>query len=84
MPQPDLGDQPLEPKALLRLGTGFAEVVVDDLDTFPRPAQTDRAIDQPILQRRAFLMMPDLTDARLPDIDIGQLGTMDGVDLIIR
>jgi hypothetical protein len=63
-------DQTLEPKAMLGLGAGFAEIIVDDLDAFARPSQTESPINQPILQLGAFLMMSDLANARLANIDI--------------
>ena len=63
---------------MLSLRTGFPQIIVDDLDPFARPAKAKRAVDKPILKRRAFLVMADLADARLTDIDIGQLGLLRG------
>ncbi|GAC1575016.1 MAG: hypothetical protein NVS3B5_05720 [Sphingomicrobium sp.] len=83
MAETNFCDQTLEPKAVLGLGAGFPEIIVDDLDAFARPTQTESPINQPILQLGAFLMMSDLANARLANIDIGELCALDGADPII-
>ncbi|WP_210297442.1 hypothetical protein [Bradyrhizobium sp. 2S1] len=40
--------------------TGFAQILVNDLDALRRPAQTDGAIDEAVLQLRALLMLAHL------------------------
>ena len=53
-------DQRLETAPLAAGGAGFSEIVVDDVNPLARPAEQHGALDQPILQLRAFLMMTDL------------------------
>lgn len=40
--------------------TGFAQTLVNDLDAFRRPTQTDGAIDEAVLQLRALLVLAHL------------------------
>ncbi|WGR93551.1 hypothetical protein MTX20_02945 [Bradyrhizobium sp. ISRA435] len=56
--------------------TGFAQILVNDLDALRGPAQTDGAIDKAILQLRALLVLAHLVHGRLPHVDIGQLGSV--------
>ena len=60
MAEPDLGHQPLEARPALGRGAGTAEVVVDDADARPRPAQPAGTFGQPILQRRGLAMQLEL------------------------
>ena len=41
-------------------GAGFSEIVIDDVNPLARPAEQYGALDQPILQLRAFLVVTDL------------------------
>jgi hypothetical protein len=58
--EPDLGDQLLKAQALLGRGPALAEIIIDNLDPFPGPAQGHRAVHQPVLQLRALAMARDL------------------------
>lgn len=41
--------------------TGFAQILVNDLDALRRPAQTDGPIDEAVLQLRALLVLAHLS-----------------------
>ena len=56
----DLGDELLETMTIHTASTGFAQVLVNDLDALRRPAQTDGAIDEAVLPLRALLMLAHL------------------------
>ena len=79
----DLRDQRLKAVPVLAGGSRLAKVVVDDMNPLSRPAEQHGPLDQPILQLGAFLMMPYLPRRGLPDIDIGELGTVRGRDALI-
>src|SRR3954462_1760678 len=81
--EPDLGDQPLEAVPFGARRPRLAEILVDDADPLARPAETDSAIDQAILQLGAFLVLADLVDRGLAHIDIGQLGTVRRADPLV-
>ena len=53
----DLSDQLLEAVALHAARTRFAEILVDDLHALMGPSQGDGAVDEPVLQLRAFLVL---------------------------
>jgi hypothetical protein len=72
----DLGDQFLEAVTLHTASARFAEILVNDLHALVGPPESDGAIDQPILQLRALLVLPHLVQGRLPHIDIRQFGAM--------
>src|SRR5208282_3743150 len=80
----DLGDELLEAAAVAAAGAGFAEVFVDDLDPFTRPAEPDGAVDEPVLELGALPMMLHLVHRRLADVDVGPLGAMRRADLFVR
>jgi len=65
MPQADLRDQALEAVSVLGLCARFSQIIINDLDPLARPTEAERTINKPVLKRRAFLVMADLTDARL-------------------
>jgi hypothetical protein len=71
--QADLGDQLLEALSIGSPGAGFAEILVDDVDPIPGPAQADGSVHQIVLQARAFLMMPDLVYRGLAHVDVSKL-----------
>jgi hypothetical protein len=48
----------------------------DDVNPLTWPTEQGCTLDQTILQLRALLVMADLPRRRLPNIDIGQLGTV--------
>ena len=50
MAETDLGDQLLEALAFGRAGTGFAQILVDDLDPLARPARCLSPLNQAVLQ----------------------------------
>lgn len=79
----DLGDKPLEAATQPRFRAGLAQILINDGDPFSRPAQRQRTLDQPILQRGAFLMMPDLSRRRLADINISQLRAVERADRLV-
>lgn len=81
--KPYFGNQLLEALSLDAARTGFAEIFVDDVDTFMRPTKSDGAIDETILQLRALLMMPHLVNRRLADIDVSELAAMLGRDAFV-
>ena len=53
----NLSDQLLETVALHAPRARFAEILVDDLHTLMGPSQSDGAVDEPVLQLRAFLVL---------------------------
>ena len=81
MAEPDLGHQALEARPALGRGAGAAEVVVDDADARPRPAQPAGALGEPVLQRRRLAMLLELLQRGLADVDDGQPVKMAGLDL---
>ncbi len=56
----DLGNELLETMTIHTASTGFAQILVNDLDALRRPAQTDGAIDEAVLQLRALLVLAHL------------------------
>lgn len=72
--QTDLGNQTLKAASLRLAAAGLAKIIVDDADALPWPPKTDGAVDETVLQLGALLVVPDLTDRRLADVDIGELG----------
>ncbi|KYK50365.1 hypothetical protein A1D31_39045 [Bradyrhizobium liaoningense] len=56
----DLGNELLETMTIHIASTGFAQILVNGLDPLRRPAQTDGAIDEAILQLRALLVLAHL------------------------
>ena len=67
--QRDLGQEPLESRPTFDRLPALAQVVVDDLDLRPRPAEGDGAIGQGVLAGGGFLMIEDLLRGGLPDVD---------------
>ncbi len=82
--QGNLADEALEAVARGRACTGFAEVVVDHMDPFGRPARRHGAIAQSILTLGALNVLGDLAQGRLADVEIGIAGQVVGGDLEIR
>ena len=76
----DLADEFLEAIAGDGVGSGLAEVAVDDMDALGRPACGDRAITQRILALRALAVLGDLAQRRLANIEIGVALEMIGGD----
>ncbi len=72
--QADLGNQTLEAASLRLAAAGLAKIIVDDADALPWPSKTNGAVDETVLQLRALLVVLDLTDRRLADVDLGELG----------
>ena len=62
----------------------LAQIVVDDMDALPRPAEQDGSLDQAILQFRTLLMVANLARRGLTHIDIGELGTVRRRDPLFR
>ncbi|MGY2933183.1 hypothetical protein ACVWZ6_002785 [Bradyrhizobium sp. GM6.1] len=56
----DLGNELLEAMTIHTAGTGFAQILINDLDALRRPAQTDGAINEAVLQLHALLMLAHL------------------------
>lgn len=56
----DLGNELLETMTIHTASTGFAQILINDLDTFRRPAQTNGTIDEAVLQLRALLVLAHL------------------------
>jgi hypothetical protein len=52
----------LKAAALYATRARFAEILVDDLHAAVRPSESNGAIDQPVLQRRALLVQPHLVE----------------------
>lgn len=53
-------DQRLKAESIATGCAGLAEIVVDHVNPFPWPTKQGRALNQPVLQLRAFLVMADL------------------------
>jgi len=70
VPERDLGDQRLEPRAGA-IATRLAQVVVDRPDAGGGPAQRDRTLHEGILVRLAGQVLPDLPGRGLADGDHG-------------
>src|SRR6185437_5024184 len=81
--QPDFGDQLPEAIAVDGAGAGLAEILVDDMHALARPAESNGAIDQAILQLGAFLMMAHLIHGGLAHVDVGQLAAMLDRDALV-
>ena len=81
--EPDLGHHPLEARPAFGRGAGAAEIVVDDADAWPRPAQPAGAFGQPILQCRGLAVLLELLQRGLADVDDGQPVKMAGLDLAL-
>jgi hypothetical protein len=78
----DFRHQALKTKPSLDAGTGTAKVVIDHDYGLPRPAETEGAIDQSVLQPCRFLVTLDLLNRRLADVDHRQAFTMAPKDLL--
>ena len=65
-------------------GPGFSKIFIDDMNALTRPAKSDRAINETILQLRAFLVMPHLVHGRLADINVSELAAMHGSYALVR
>ena len=63
MAEADLGDQPLEAGPAVTGRAGTPEVLIDDLDPLPGPAEPEGAIDQAVLQLGALLIKASLARA---------------------
>src|SRR3954462_158727 len=81
MAEPNLGHQPLEARPALGRGAGAAEIVVDDADARPRPAQSTGAFGETVLQRRGLAMLLELLQRGLLNVDDGQPVKMARLDL---
>src|SRR4029453_12447116 len=56
---------------ILRRTTGFAQIIIDDLDEMRRPAQVLGGCAEAILARRALALLTYLVQRRLADIHQG-------------
>jgi hypothetical protein len=74
--QPDLGDQSLEALTAVAGGARPSQILVDHQHPISRPAKSDGALGQMILQLGAFLVLAHLTGSGLADVDVGQLGAV--------
>src|SRR3954468_405524 len=81
MAEPNLGHEPLEARPALGRGAGAAEIVVDDADARPRPAQPTGAFGETVLQRRGLAMLLELLQRGLSNVDDGQPVKMARLDL---
>src|SRR3954451_23380441 len=81
MAEPNLGHEPLEARPALGRGAGAAEIVVDDADARPRPAQSTGAFGETVLQRRGLAMLLELLQRGLSNVDDGQPVKMARLDL---
>ena len=68
MPEADLGDQALKPWPTLGRDARAAQVVIDDNNSWPRPAQP---ASPAILHARGLAMVLQLLQGGLADIDQG-------------
>ena len=82
--EPDLGDQPLEPRPGLGRTAGSAEIVVDDHDPLGDPAELLGAFGQGVLEPGRFRMAADLLQGRLAEVDDGEPVTVAAFDLVRR
>jgi hypothetical protein len=60
LPRPNLRDQPLEAISVAAGRTRLAQVIVDDVNAFARPAKENCPLDQAILLLCALLVMTHL------------------------
>jgi hypothetical protein len=78
----DLGNQPLKAQASLDAGAGAPEIVVDDHDLLPQPAELRRPIRERVLQLGRLLMAFNLLNRGLTDIDDRQTVLMAPENLV--
>ncbi len=83
MPHADLGHELLETLAIDRAGPRLAEIAVDDDDPIIGPAQRDGTLAESILALRALGILDDLSDRRLPDVQIGIPLEVAGRDFLV-
>ncbi len=76
MTQANLGDQELEPLALITGGCAFAKVFVDGLNLLSRPTQLNRALGQLVLQIGALSVVDDLAQRGLANIHVSEFRLM--------
>ena len=74
--QGNLGGELLEPGPQVGRHRRLALIFVDDGNLVRRPAQVLGALDQVVLEGRAFLMLLDLGQGRLADVDVSPAGQM--------
>jgi hypothetical protein len=81
VPQRHLGDQVLEAVTLTRLGTGQAQIAVDDVHPLDGPAQRDRTLAQRVLALGALGVLEHLAQRRLANVQERVATKMVGADL---
>src|SRR6266446_8177069 len=69
--QADLCNQPLKTFPIGRRSSRLSKVGINDDDPILWPAQRHRLLAQRVLTFRAFAVFEDLTQCRLPDVEIG-------------
>src|SRR3954463_12373760 len=82
--EPDLGDELLEAGPLGAPRARLAEILVDDVDPFARPAEPDGTVDQAVLELGALVMIPDLIDRGLAHVDVGEPGAVGRAQPLVR
>src|ERR1700723_799271 len=83
-PQAYLCDQPLKAFPVGSRSSRLPKVGVNDDDPILGPAQRHRLLAQRILAFRAFAVLEDLTQRRLPDVEIGIPPDMSGFYFLMR
>jgi hypothetical protein len=67
--QPDLGEEPLEPRSIGGRTATLAEIVVDHQDAIRPPAQGDGPVDELVLPVGRFTILEDLSLRGLANVD---------------
>ena len=81
-PQADLGDEALEALAVGGARAGLPEIAVDDDDAIKRPAERDSPFAQRVLALGALGVLEDLTQRRLPYVQVGHAREVRGGDFL--
>jgi hypothetical protein len=66
----NLADKSLKSVPTGRLGAGFAEIAIEDVNTFQRPSQRHGAIAQCVLALRALSVLQYLARRGLADVEV--------------
>src|SRR5215468_1090335 len=80
-PQAHFGDETLKAFAIGRGCTRLPEVAVDHDDPLERPSECDGALPEGVLPLGALLVLEDLTQRRLPHVEVRVALQMPGFDL---
>ena len=84
MARSDLGGQLPEARPLDGPGSGFAQILINDMHALMRPAESDGAVDEAVLPTPCFLDGAAPRSRKTGGVNVGELAAMRGSDTFVR